>query len=1004
MSSYKYNSGMQSAAQAYNASGYTGSSNNLSGSGNIKLVVPILHTCNNTSAAEWNQLETSMAEHGGKIYTYEPSRVYDNLNSAAGFTNVLGGNRHFPVNNYIINLSTRSLNPIIAPLKLTSLGYASYEIGNSINVEYIPLNATSNSGRVSVSLWDNGVPLIFNSTNVMDSTSVMLSLGGPVKHTFVSDRTYKLTNQDILTMNGENMLQKQEGWNRLYDGPCIKAVYLPNSDVSSTSNNIVGQLVITFTLKTSNYTTCPASYGVMEWSANGFKVGETEPSTPTPMLRLSLQQSGEHESTWNLGKNQILRASDFDEKKNTLKCKGDFRVVSFNGRTPAEYALYRNFSYKYASKLYGEEFASKADPYWSKVTVAGCEAYPDRLACQSSSSFISKLKSPYSKGEDRKIVDGMYLLAYDYQGKEFLFNKESEFVSELNDYSADCSLVKGYDPKNSVAQFKPFMVSDTFNLSSCVQGTGSKEIFKSDDMLLWYLPLAPRGAEALTGEFTGAILNQNILLSVACRDISKDLTKESPVTANIFNVQFDDKEELKQEEVVAATKSIHSKCPGLVDCILSSTVVKVPDELANMPELKDKYVKNRRDMILASSEDGFLASVFSTIKSGAAAVVRKVFDDNGSRNAPRYTNTRSTSSVRKMLENGPATRELLMGNEGDSGDAYFIIPEETGDRCKVRLTKDKVFPHSSLTDNFPELESFSKYYVENPGNTDNAYYIKINNTYEFCPGITLGVSNPVYRKVHKPLSGDDEYHWYTFNASDNDTTLRLLLPDVCSEIWPVLVGSRYPSSDPKCLTHCVPLTLPAQNFQTVKFNIDRTKGSHKNVTLKANTGPLKAELTINTIPLNFSNNININTGFYIPDKLPSDDGSLKELYPGDKIYIYILMKVHHRVSISGSFFEAYKEKLRAETTTTPFRDGYYINRSINALDGVATDKRRGYEDTDGLKQPLSYIFGVFGECQNILLSDGTASESTKPEEVPAKGVNHLIKTATSVQISKCGEI
>ena len=32
MSSYKYNSGMQSAAQAYNASGYTGSSNNLSGS------------------------------------------------------------------------------------------------------------------------------------------------------------------------------------------------------------------------------------------------------------------------------------------------------------------------------------------------------------------------------------------------------------------------------------------------------------------------------------------------------------------------------------------------------------------------------------------------------------------------------------------------------------------------------------------------------------------------------------------------------------------------------------------------------------------------------------------------------------------------------------------------------------------------------------------------------------------------------------------------------------
>jgi hypothetical protein len=719
------------------------------------------------------------------------------------------------------------------------------------------------------------------------------------------------------------------------------------------------------------------------------------------MLRLSLQQSGEHESTWNLGKNQILRASDFDEKKNTLKCKGDFRVVSFNGRTPAEYALYRNFSYKYASKLYGEEFASKADPYWSKVTVAGCEAYPDRLACQSSSSFISKLKSPYSKGEDRKIVDGMYLLAYDYQGKEFLFNSESKFVSELDDYSAGCSLVTGYDKKSSVAQFKPFMVSDFFTMKSDIE---TKEVFKSDDMVLWYLPLAPRSAGALTGEFTGAILNQNILLSVACRDISKDLTKESPVTSNIFNIQFDDKEELEQEEVVAATKSIHSKCPGLVDCILSSTVVNVPDELASMPELKDKYVKNRRDMILASSEDGFLTSVFSTLKSGAAAIVRKVMDENRSRNAPRYTNTRSTSSVRKMAENGPATRELLMGNEGDSGDAYFVIPEETGDRCKVCLTEDKVFPHSSLTDNFPEMESFSKYYVENPGNTDNAYYIKINNTYEFCPGITLGVSNPLYRRLHKPGTGDDEYHWYSFRPSDDDRSLRLLLPDVCSEIWPVLVGSRYPSSDPKCLTHCVPLTLPAQNFQTVKFNIDRTKGSHKEVTLVSEDAGVGAELTINTIPLNFSNNININTGFYIPDKLPSDDGSLKELYPGDKIYIYILMKVHHRVSISGSFFEAYKEKLEAETTSIPFRSGRYINTSINALDGATTERRRTHDDGNELRQPLSYVFGVFGECQNILLSDGTASTSTKPEEVPAKGVNHLIKTATSVQISKCGEI
>ena len=54
------------------------------------------------------------------------------------------------------------------------------------------------------------------------------------------------------------------------------------------------------------------------------------------------------------------------------------------------------------------------------------------------------------------------------------------------------------------------------------------------------------------------------------------------------------------------------------------------------------------------------------------------------------------------------------------------------------------------------------------------------------------------------------------------------------------------------------------------------------------------------------NNINVNEGFCIPDKLPDEKDRLIELAIREKMYVYILFKLKHNVDTPNSWLSSDK--------------------------------------------------------------------------------------------------
>ena len=95
------------------------------------------------------------------------------------------------------------------------------------------------------------------------------------------------------------------------------------------------------------------------------------------------------------------------------------------------------------------------------------------------------------------------------------------------------------------------------------------------------------------------------------------------------------------------------------------------------------------------------------------------------------------------------------------------------------------------------------------------------------------------------------------------------VPKVITQVWSTLFDSRWPMSDPSSLTHGVFLTNVEQGFQTVAFNSQNIKGEYIETNMEVSDAVANGSVPMNWDSL--QNNINVNTGLYIPDKLPDEN-------------------------------------------------------------------------------------------------------------------------------------
>lgn len=960
---------MKRVAQDYNSTGYTAPAADLAANGMIKLTVPILNTAHTTTQAEWDTLETTLAEtSSGSKVTYRPAKVYDNLNSAAGYTksSSYGGRQSFPVNNYIVNLSTRSSNPVTAPLKLSSLGFMKYEITGPVRVEYIALNATSNSGRVSVSFWDEGVPMIFNSTNVSDSNSTMLSLGGPSSTVF-SSGVYRLTNQEIVTMNGESIAHMQDGWNRLYDGPCIKAIYMPNSDVKTTTADIVGQLVISFSVRTLNYTTSNASYGVMEWAANGYSVEGGEAATKS--LPVGFQQAGEQGGTHTSCRGSIVKTTDALSKGALLADKKAYKAVKLTSNNKGAVVFARNNIRKLTEPIFGPKFAENADPPLD--VIGGAREIKGKLGYLQSSNFLRDLGSSFNFNEFGKadIVNGMYLQVYDWNGREYMMGEDYSYLEGRYTPPPPSSNLYGARDINQGELYQPFEHSSDINQ---IEDKDYNVVATSGNVKTFFIPYVEKG-----GEYEGIehkiVLNQTLTMAVPFKDTHEEDPGKQKAHVNFIDREMDDISIDREDSYIGQTADLN----GLALAAVNSKQIKVPNELNDMPELRAKYVEGKRmSMLHSDPQNGILTSI---ARMGLCAVSSAIdYFESISANAGTYAVTKAKNMLGAKGLAGGVTSELI-GSLGEDSNAYFVVP----DCARSEVTADP--PKPEIIACFPEFECAHKYSMKPPRDQDKAYFIKVNNTYEICPAITIGLSNPVLLGIR----GEEPYGEAapcTIAYQQTVYNRALLTPKIDTDVWPCLMASRFPPGDNNSVRRAVFLTNPLDQYQKVNFTEELHKGLNQRTWLTStdDAGGLH-RLPVNLASLQFSNNITINTGFYIPDQLPDENGVLKPLEKGEKMYVYCVFRMQHNTYISEELIHDVRQFSGGD------KQPCLTNRTGN--NDIGAWPRWG-------EDPIGFMYVVATDFDRILYSDSTSSDTDPPN----KGVNCLIGTHTSVQISKTGKI
>ena len=238
---------------------------------------------------------------------------------------------------------------------------------------------------------------------------------------------------------------------------------------------------------------------------------------------------------------------------------------------------------------------------------------------------------------------------------------------------------------------------------------------------------------------------------------------------------------------------------------------------------------------------------------------------------------------------------------------------------------------------------------------------------------------------------------YAINPRDKKLTKAVCVPDIKTNIWPVLFGSRYPATDPRCMKCGVFLTNIESQYQTVSFALNANAGNYVKTVMQVEKLGADRGIPMNWVSLSLNNNINVNTGFCIPDKLPDETGKLTELKAGEKMYTYILFKMQHCIGIDNGILE------QACTTDKLNFDGVTPIGHGNTTSWTSDWRAKFAPEAYGL------VVAVCSAMDRVMFADGasydkgTTSTSTG-EKTPNKYVNYLVSTVTNQQISKMGQI
>lgn len=801
------------------------------------------------------------------------------------------------------NITMRTNSPFSAMFRMKQMmfGRTVYKGGKGCISIICPGTKTLNFW-VSVSIYDGGFPTTIPTVFSQASNSFTLSPSNPRKM-IEFPRAVKKNPLSMYCSGEKNVMEDtKNGFDSNYDYLTIVCIVNFAEPADKYIGKNIGQLWIEFEAEGDQPMDNKAISNFTSWQMNRFKTNSSvDPNPPEPTTRtpnpdtqtlsspLSTDTRAEGMPVTSRNKDTILQP---DKSQAGYNVDGQISILKNTNRRHVPEMLRRtNFPLTKALT------SGAGDVFYGVFK----DKYLAALSAKQLKLFLQQKYGPIEAGKDSITTNGTSITAVGFNIEDCFKIEDSGMKISFLDAPSDLHPVSVLDesdyslkPLMCPTAYTPLMNPHTFHFTPSFESAGyTAHEFSFDETTSYtvslpflympckdsryyqfanraYTPYAPEITLHTTTIITNPLANDDTAPLCAGCDKIIDYDKSSGDDFVVKNIKLD----------MIETKR-DSTPPS--DIQYNNIVINIPKELKDMPDIRKQYVAAKKQAHVANAFNimGFL--------SGAAKTVKGALNSLLLGEAPQPKNVSFISKICRAQNNGlmvdsNAGATSYIG-ETPEGYSYVIA---TGNRAKLTVPPTGEEGGNIYNKKFYDSFPCANYELNYSGlDFNQSMFVRCSAKLQINPGLKFSISNP-YGYCD---TSDGNGLKLSMLLAKNTTESVLKQPSARSLIIPVLMASRYPPNDENCMKCAVPLTNPSNNYSMVSNALPPMTSYNTydfNTTGTCDNKKMMMTRGLN-VSFNYDSVVSMDCSFYIPDMLPTADGTLQKLEEGAKMYVFLAL-------------------------------------------------------------------------------------------------------------------
>lgn len=944
----------------------------------LQLKIPIFPPA--ATQSDWDLLSMNVSAAvgpSGEISTlqYSPGKVYDNKGP-------LDKDTFTENNSTYITITTDTSNPLLNTLVMLGDQYANWSIDPrmKLGVQFMNVNAScAVEWSATAKGWRNtlvtgqgivGQADLYGTLSAEDpSTCIDFSRVNPYAFKQMSCHS-------VAQSTGAQVAEATRcAHNEREDGPMFYFVLsgLKMTYIEYPKNKPIGYIILDMNIRFWGWTPSIALNNYLAWKDSGYSVSG---STPEPDTKTHTGFSVNQKYAYGTMKETAVEGQRILLKQQPgVKCARNAQV-SF--RLPKEKIWYESGAVKHALKKALEDLPpalrkSASNIVSSHSIFGSMDGDPDFAV--SSDKYVEHVKSAYTTEGGPTNMD--VVMAYAADGNEVFSVAGGDYGcatppacgsgSILGNITVDSSVTE----KNVTGFSSAFIPNDSNAM--CIVNAKGEVVADSTDTVVGYMPFILKDGSFDPDDPEVTNLRPSFYFTHVYTVPSQGVSRDSETLIGGVDVGS---KVVAADAVVAPCSHPSDEIP---DAVLNSILVDLPEAVKNSSDkaFVKQYIEAARKEKCRS-----LGINWGGIVSGFANVATSFFSkEKGKGVGAPYGRT-------NVLANAPGGANRLKAGKNalrDSEDDNNFMGEEDGlhdtlpsgevidtknSFIRVRSTQGLASVKEDASEvTFLVNGIFKNWlaarYVVNKDNADEGQYARCSIKFSFAADGTVFMTNMCGVAKVSDGATDGKFVWQEFSGNASLPLIQASIPHVVCSVYPVILASSLPPSDERCYMYSVIINSPQDSYMEVSpINIDATDKTQQVFLQVTDTASgSKVNIPVTSCPFDTSTYFEQDQLVPIPASLPdpNNNGALKAVGLGDKIYLYCALYTQVRSDIP---YAVAKEQY---SSSTSYEVKYWNGASTQTMTPISYFKG-------------GYLVGISVGNNGVLYSDGTLDTSQKLTE------------------------